>query len=159
MDTPTNNNNKTYNNKEISQIDQQIYRKVAISDGNSEEIGEEIDSKYCLKKPFARIEQGSLIECIFNLSIFSLGVGLLTLPRKVHYISLFLTPLLIIFGGVVNYWTLTILGDASRKYRLTKYEDAVTLLFNQNLSYFFSFVMCLNQFGIIIELQIIVYVI
>ena len=117
MDTPTNNTNKTYN----AQIEQQIYRKVAISDVYSEENIEDIDSRYCLKKPFAKIEQGSLIECIFNLSIFSLGVGLLTLPRKVHYISLFLTPLLIIIGGVVNYWTLTILSDASRKYRLTKY--------------------------------------
>jgi amino acid permease len=157
MDAPTTNNNKTYNIKEIPQIEQQKYRKVPFTNSNSEEINEEIDSRLCFKKPIPKIEQGSLIECIFNLSIFSLGVGLLTLQRKVHYISLFLTPLLIIIGGVVNYWTLTILSDASRKYRLTKYEDAVTLLFNQNLSYFFSFVMCLNQFGIIIELQIIVY--
>ena len=152
-----NNNNKIESNKEIRQIEQQKYRKVRIVDGSMEEITEEIDSRYCWKKTLGKIEPGSLIECIFNLSIFSLGVGLLALPQKVGYMSLFMTPIFIITGGVVNYWTLTILGDASRKYRLTKYEDVVTLLFNQNLSYFFSFVMCINQLGIIIAFQIIVY--
>ena len=150
-------NNKNDMNKETQQIDQQTYKKVRIVDGSTEEISEEIDTKKCWKKTLGRIEQGSLIECIFNLSIFSLGVGLLALPQKVGYMSLFMTPIFIISGGLVNYWTLTILSDASRKYRLTKYEDAVTLLFNQNLSYFFSFVMCINQFGILILFQIIVY--
>ena len=156
MDT-ANNTTKPEISKEIRQIEQQKYKKVKIVDGNSEEIIEELDAKFCWKKTLGRIEQGSLIECIFNLSIFSLGVGLLALPQKVGYLSLFMTPALIITGGLVNYWTLTILGDASRKYRLTKYEDAVTLLFNQNLSYFFSFVMCINQLGILIAFQIIVY--
>ena len=153
----TTNSNKIETNKEIKQIERQKYRKVIISDVSTEENIEDTDLKICWKKTFGKIEQGSLIECIFNLSIFSLGVGLLALPQKVGYMSLFMTPILIITGGAINYWTLTILVDASRKYRLTKYEDAVTLLFNQNLSYFFSFVMCLNQFGIIIVFQIIVY--
>ena len=153
----TNNINKPENNKEIIQIEKQKYRKVKIVDGSTEEIVEEADTRFCWKKTLGKIEQGSLIECIFNLSIFSLGVGLLALPQKVGYMSLFMTPILIITGGLVNYWTLTILGDAARKYRLTKYEDAVTLLFNQNLSYFFSFIMCINQIGILIVFQIIVY--
>ena len=141
-------------NKEINR---QKYKTIKIEDSNTDENIEEIESKICSKKIFGKIEEGSLIECIFNLSIFSLGVGLLALPQKVRYMSLFMTPILIMTGGAVNYWTLTILVDAARKYRLAKYEDAVTLLFNQNLSYFFSFVMCVNQFGIIILFQIIVY--
>ena len=149
-------NNKIENQKESSQ-DIRTYKKVKIIDSSTEEIMEEIDTSSCWKKTLGIIEPGSLIECIFNLSIFSLGIGLLALPQKVGYMSLFLTPIIIITGGVINYWTLTILGDAARKYRLTKYEEAVTLLFNQNLSYFFSFVMCLNQLGIIIVFQIIVY--
>ena len=150
--------NKNESNKETpQQIEQQRFQKVRIVDSSTEEIVEEIDTRRCWKRTFARIEQGSLIECIFNLSIFSLGVGLLALPQKVGYMSLFMTPIIIISGGLVNYWTLTILSDASRKYRLTKYEDAITLLFNQNLSYFFSFVMCINQIGILILFQIIVY--
>ena len=150
--------NKNESNKETPhQIEQQSYRKVRIVDSSTEEIIEEVEPRKCWTKICVRIEQGSLIECIFNLSIFSLGVGLLALPQKVAYMSLFMTPIIIIGGGFVNYWTLTILSDASRKYRLTKYEDAVTLLFNQNLSYFFSFVMRINQIGKLILFQIIVY--
>ena len=76
MDT-ANNTTKLEISKEIRQIEQQKYRKVKIVDGSSEEIIEELDAKCCWKKTIGRIEQGSLIECIFNLSIFSLGVGLL----------------------------------------------------------------------------------
>ena len=152
------NNSKFENNKEMPQIEQQIYRKVKIVDSsNTEEMVEEFENRNCWKKTLGIIEPGSLIECIFNLSIFSLGVGLLALPQKVRYMSLFMTPILIITGGIINYWTLIILGDASRKYGLTKYEEAVTLLFNKNLSYCFSFVMCINQLGILIAFQIIVY--
>jgi len=89
----------------------------------TEEISEEIDTKNCWKKTLGRIEQGSLIECIFNLSIFSLGVGLLALPQKVGYMSLFMTPMIIISGAVINYWTLIVLSDASRKFKLTKYDS------------------------------------
>ena len=45
--TINNNNNKVYNNKDILQIEQQKYRNVTISECNSEENNEEMDSKYC----------------------------------------------------------------------------------------------------------------
>ena len=167
-------------NKIIPQITQSIppqlfdiskpYKKVEIIDNNinSEEITEEniytntnqnSNSKilWCCNKVQETIKQGSLLEGIFNLSIFTLGIGLLALPQKVRYMSLFMTPMIIISGGIINYWTLIILSDASRKYKLTKYEDAVTILFNQKFSYFFSFIMCVNQFGTIIAFQIIIY--
>ena len=152
-------NNKIESNKELYHVDDKAYRKVEILDNNSEEINEDkdIDGNTCWKKTLGKIKPGSLIEGIFNLSIISLGVGLLALPQKVKYMSLFMTPILIITGGVINYWTLTILGDASRKYRITKYEDAIKLLFNQKLSYFFNFVMTLNKFAKIIVFQIILY--
>ena len=152
------------NNKiipQMPQLDTKPYKKVEIIDSsstNSEEISEEIDSKLiCCPKIQETIKQGSLLEGIFNLSIFTLGIGLLALPQKVRYMSLFMTPMIIISGGIINYWTLIALSEASRKYKLTKYEDAVTFLFNQKFSYFFSFVMCVNQFGTIIAFQIIIY--
>ena len=149
-------NNKSESNKELYYIDK-TYEKVEISDSSVEEINEEIDGHTCWKKTLDKIKAGSLIEGIFNLSIFSLGVGLLALPQKVKYMSLFMTPIIIIIGGVINYWTLTILGDASRKYKIAKYEEAIKLLFNKKLSYFFIIVMTINKFGKIIVFQIILY--
>ena len=68
-----------------------------------------------------------------------------------------MTPMIIISGAVINYWTLIVLSDASRKFKLTKYEDTISLLINQKFSYFFSFVMCINQIGTIIAFQTIIY--
>ena len=151
------NNNKINNGNH--HFDLKPYEQVKIVDNNipSEEPSEEIEPKVRCAYIQDTIKQGSLIEGIFNLSIFTLGIGLLALPQKVKYMSLFMTPVIIISGGVINYWTLTILGDASRKFKLTKYEDAVSILINKNFSYFFSFVMCINQIGTIIAFQIIIY--
>ena len=91
-----------------SDYDVLIYRKY--DKPNTDLIG--LKSSKCLNNILGKIKPGSLIACIFNLSIFSLGVGLLALPQQVVYISLFMTPILIIMGGVINYWTLTILGNA-----------------------------------------------
>jgi amino acid permease len=70
---------------------------------------------------------------------------------------MFATPIVIFVSGAINYWTLTILGDAARKYKLRKYEDVVSKLFSQQLRIFLSIVMVLNQCGMIILYQVIMY--
>ena len=141
------------------QFDSKPYKQVKIVDNNvsPEESLEENEPKIRCYYIQETIKQGSELEGIFNLSIFTLGIGLLALPQKVKYMSLFMTPMIIISGGVINYWTLTILGDASRKFKLTRYEDTISFLINKKFSYFFSFVMCINQIGTIIAFQIIIY--
>ena len=103
------------------------------------------------------IEKGSISECVINLCIISIGIGLLALPQKVNYITLILTPILIIICGIINYWTFTVLGEASRKLNKNKYEDIVLELFNPCFSYFFIFVMGIGLFGVIILFQVILY--
>ena len=103
------------------------------------------------------IEKGSINECVINLCIISVGVGLLALPQKVQYVTLFLTPLLIIICAIINYWTFKVLGDAARKYKVNKYEDIIAAMFSPCFNYFFICVMCIGQFGIIILFQVILY--
>ena len=118
---------------------------------------EEIDNRTCFQKTFGKMGPGSMRGCIFNLCILSLGTGCLALPQKVGYMSMFATPIVILVSGAINYWTLTILGDAARKYKLRKYEDVVSKLFSQQLRIFLSIVMVLNQSGMIILYQVIMY--
>jgi amino acid permease len=127
-----------------------------ISIGAEEEI-EEIDTRTCFQKTFGKMGPGSMRGCIFNLCILSLGTGCLALPQKVGYMSMVATPIVIFVSGAINYWTLTILGDVARKHKLRKYEDAVTKLFNEKLSHFLGVVMVLNQCGMIILYQVIMY--
>ena len=128
-------------------------KKNTISD---EEI-EEIDNRTCFQKTCGKMKPGSMRGCIFNLCILSLGCGSLALPQKMAYMSLVAAPFVIFIAGAINYWTLTILGDVGRKYRLRKYEDVVSKLFSKQLRSFLSIVMILNQCGMIILYQVIMY--
>ena len=128
------------------------------SQGNSsEEEIEEIDKRTCFQKTFGKMGPGSMRGCIFNLCILSLGTGCLALPQKIGYMSILASPIVIFVSGAINYWTLTILGDVAKKYKLRKYEDVVSKLFSQNLRLFLGIVMVLNQSGMIILYQVIMY--
>ena len=136
---------------------QQIPDSIEKVGSTSEEEVEEIDNRTCFQKTCGKMGPGSLRGCVFNLCILSLGTGCLALPQKVGYMSMVATPIVIFVSGAINYWTLTILGDAGRKYKLRKYEDIVSRLFSQELSKFLSVVMVLNQTGMIILYQVIMY--
>jgi hypothetical protein len=123
----------------------------------SDEEFEELDTRTCCQKTFGKMGPGSMRGCIFNLCILSLGTGCLALPQKMGYMSLVASPIVIFVSGAINYWTLTILGDVARKYKIRKYEDVVSKLFSQNLRNFLSIVMILNQSGMIILYQVIMY--
>ena len=129
---------------------EQTFQKVEIV-----ESGKEKDEKQQFCQNY--IEKGSITECVISLCIISFGIGLLALPQKVNYVTLLLIPLLIIICGLVNYWTFTILGDASKKLKIYKYEDIVSALFNPCLSYFFVFVMSVGLFGVMVLFQVILY--
>ena len=131
-----------------SQSEQQSFQQVKIL-----ESGKEREESMCQKY----IEKGSITECVINLCIISFGIGLLALPQKVNYVTLIMAPILIIICGIVNFWTFTVLGDASRKLNIYKYEDIVSALFNPCFSYFFIFVMGIGLFCLIVLFQVILY--
>ena len=153
--SPTSSTNETLSLKTSQQKpDESLNNKISL--GTEDEI-EEIDTRTCFQKTFGKMGPGSMRGCIFNLCILSLGTGCLALPQKVGYMSMAATPIVIFVSGAINYWTLTILGDVARKHKLRKYEDAVTKLFNEKLSHFLGIVMILNQSGMIILYQVIMY--
>ena len=75
--------------------------------------------------------EGSMRGYIFNLYVLSLGTGSLASPQKIGFMSMVASPIVIFVSGAINYWTLTILENAGRKYKLRKYEDIVSKLFSQ----------------------------
>ena len=114
-------------------------------------------SKNICIKISRNFSSGSLTSSIFNLCILSLGTGSLALPQKIGYMSLFFSPIIIILSGLINYWSLNVLANASKKYNLNSYESIVEKLFGKILSLFLGIIMCINQFGMIILYQVILY--
>ena len=109
------------------------------------------------QKLFSKIGPGSLSSCIFNLCILSLGTGSLAIPKNIKYMSIFFSPIIIMFIGYISHWTITVLYQASKKYHLFTYEDIIRQILGKNISKFVSFVMCINQLGCIILYQVIMY--
>ena len=103
------------------------------------------------------IEKGSINECIINLCIISLGMGLLEIPQKAEYLGLFIIPIIIIIYGVINYWTFMVLTDAARKYKVNKYEYLIAAMFNPYFTKFFVIMMFLGLLGSIIFFQVMLY--
>ena len=118
---------------------------------------EYIEQRSWIQRTFGRMEPGSLRGSIFTLSILSLGIGSLAIPQKIGKMGLILSPILIILSGFANLWSLKILGRMSLKYNLKKYEHVIKHLFGNGMSLFVGIIMIINQTGVIILFQVILY--
>ena len=100
---------------------------------------------------------GALRGSIFSLSILSLGIGSLAIPQKIGVMGIILSPIFIILSGLANLWSLRILGNMCLKYNLKKYEQVIKHLFGNKMSIFVGVIMIINQTGVIILYQVILY--
>ena len=137
--------NETYS---LKQVDQN-FQKVNISDNYT-------DEKTGFFQKF-KVEKGSISESAINVCIISYGIGLLALPQRVNYVTLVMTPILIIIFGIINFWTFTVLTDTARKYKIDTYEDIVSALFAPWVRTFFIFVAGVGLLGLMILFQVILY--
>ena len=109
------------------------------------------------KRAFGKMGPGSLRSSIFNLCILSLGTGLLAIPQKIGYMSVVCSPVVIILSGLANIWSLMILVEMCFKFKEKNYENLVNKLLGNKASIFLGIIMSINQIGIIILYQVILY--
>ena len=154
MNDEIQNDNDTDNLKEDSKfLERESGTTVALGDISEEKIEER---SWC-KRTFGKMNPGSLRGSIFNLCILSLGTGLLAIPQKIGYMSIVFSPIIIILSGLANYWSLNILVNMSIILKLKNYESIVKQLLGKKLSLFLGIIMSVNQSGIIILYQVILY--
>ena len=143
-------------NEELKPSERESRDTIALGDIPEEEV-EEIDKRTWCKRTFGKMNPGSLRGSIFNLCILSLGTGLLAIPQKIGYMSMVLSPIVIILSGIANLWSLNILVNMFIKFELNNYESVVNRLLGNKTSIFLGIIMCINQLGIIILYQVILY--
>ena len=124
---------------------------------NVEDENEETEKRTWCQRTFGKMGPGSLRSSIFNLCILSLGTGLLAIPQKIGYMSIVLSPIIIILSGIANLWSLTILVNMCIKFKAKNYETIVNILLGNKTSIFLGIIMSINQLGIIILYQVILY--
>ena len=154
-ETPEIKNENENENKELN-VDEKAEDKKENENEENIQI-EEIDERNWFRRTFGKMPPGALRGSIFSLSILSLGIGSLAIPQKIGIMGIILSPIFIISSGLANLWSLRILGNMCLKYKLKKYEQVVSHLFGKGMSYFVGIVMIINQTGVIILYQVILY--
>ena len=158
---PDNNQNKEIINQTLESLQGKKILKISVLENFNQNKEEEPFHGYKKHNVFEKLldqtSSGSLTSSIFSLCILSLGTGSLALPQKIEYMSLFFSPIIIILSGLVNYWTLNILSNASKTYNINSYEGIVSKLFGKYARIFLGIIMCINQLGMIILYQVILY--
>ena len=157
---------KTSNGKDIELLDEKEEEDIddkeresgdVFSLENAEDENEEKEKRSWCQRTFGKMGPGSLRSSIFNLCILSLGTGLLAIPQKIGYMSIILSPIIIILSGIANLWSLTILVNMCIKFKAKNYENIVNILLGNKTSIFLGIIMSMNQTGIIILYQVILY--
>ena len=157
---------KTSNGKDIELLDEKEEEDIDDKEResgdvffleNAEDENEEKEKRSWCQRTFGKMGPGSLRSSIFNLCILSLGTGLLAIPQKIGYMSIILSPIIIILSGIANLWSLTILVNMCIKFKAKNYENIVNILLGNKTSIFLGIIMSMNQTGIIILYQVILY--
>ena len=109
------------------------------------------------QRTFGKMRPDSLRGALFNLCILSLGSGCLAVPQKFGYMSLIISPFAIIIAGSINLWALFLISSLYSKFKIKRYDLLVEHLYGKSLGIVLGIAMIINQFGILILYQVILY--
>ena len=119
-----------------------------------------IDKKITEKKKLSflsHFQTGKLPNAIFNIAVLALGTGCFSIGKKVEYMSICFTPIYVIIAGLVNYWSIILMGIAAEKYNIFDYGHLVMKLYGKGLSFLLDLSIILYDYGVIILYQIVAY--
>ena len=67
-------------------------------------------------------KKDSLFKTITNIMFLGLGTSALAIVKVPYNISIIMTPVCIVLGGIANIWSYHILGDLYERYQINNYE-------------------------------------
>lgn len=120
---------------------------------NENEVNHE-DKSY-LKRMFGAVGPGSLRASILNLSILSIGIGTLTIPKKFEQFSILYCALVVIISGIATFITLNFIITAGKNQQLTDFSQVVKHFCGKGWGLFLDVTVVINLTGINILYQII----
>lgn len=143
--------NKVINTKSLKDLetDEEDFRN------EIEIIDDQNNKRTMCGKYFSKIEPGSLRASVFSLSILSIGIGCLALPKVFGQVSIMMCSILVILSAIATYWTLGIIIEAGRKKNLNVYSVVISEYCGYGWSVFYDCIMVLYLYGVLIIFQII----
>jgi hypothetical protein len=105
------------------------------------------------KRMFSKMEAGSLRGSIFAMSSLALGTGCLTLPQKFEQMGFITGLVILIFGAVASYWSLTLLIKACAQHKVYDYSLLVQQVWGKVPAIFLNVNILFYILGILISYQ------
>lgn len=112
-----------------------------------------VAEKNTLDKYFGRIESGSLRAGIMNLSILSVGISSLSLPKKFSSLSVLVTLIVIILGGIAAIWSLRVLINASIQCKKKSYSEVLNYYLGNKATIVLNIIITIMVCGMVIVFQ------
>lgn len=141
---------------DIKTNDDDDYNTDGIAEGDFEKNKTEPNRTF-FNRYFSKMEPGSLRASIFTLSIVSIGIGCLTLPKVLTSMSITGGIIFILLGGLLAYWTLNILIQAGRLKQLSVYSHVIEAYLGKSFALIYDVTISFTLYGVIIIYTIIFY--
>ena len=109
------------------------------------------------KKILSHFKEGTMVNSVFNMSIISLGTGVLAIPIKVQYMSLVFTPIYVILAGIANLVSLLRISAVVDKTGILDFFQATYEILGKVYARILNVVIIIYSYGLVILFQVIIY--
>ncbi len=109
------------------------------------------------KKILSHFKEGTMVNSVFNMSIISLGTGVLAIPIKVQYMSLVFTPIYVILAGIANLVSLLMISAVVDKTGILDFFQATYEILGKVYARILNVVIIIYSYGLVILFQVIIY--
>ena len=99
----------------------------------------------------------SLFKTISNIMFLGLGTSALAIVKVPYNISIIMTPVCIVLGGIANIWSYHILGDLYQRYQINNYEHLCLKVCGKKLTLFLVITLNIYTVGLLLIHQVLIY--
>ena len=99
----------------------------------------------------------TLFKTISNLMFLGLGTSALAIVKVPYNISIIMTPVCIVLGGIANIWSYHILGDLYQRYQINNYEHLCLKVCGNKMTLFLVITLDIYTVGLLLIHQVLIY--
>ena len=99
----------------------------------------------------------SLFKTISNIMFLGLGTSALAICKVPYHISIIMTPVCIVLGGIANIWSYHILGDLYERYKINNYEHLCEKICGRKMTLFLVITLNIYTVGLLLIHQVLIF--
>ena len=99
----------------------------------------------------------SLFKTISNIMFLGLGTSALAICKVPYHISIIMTPVCIVLGGIANIWSYHILGDLYERYQINNYEHLCEKICGRKMTLFLVITLNIYTVGLLLIHQVLIF--